>query len=92
MNKCNQNLKLYKCPFNDLGLSPVSVFHDGKLHIMGGDENCYHITFDPVTTEWLKDYKFMEIEGAALIHVESKNVLYLIGGYVQGQYESSDKI
>ena len=96
MNKSDENLELYVNPFCSVGRDPVSVFVDGKLHIIGGYHSNLHIIFNPKTKKWIKHHKFAGIKGlsmAALIHVKSKNVLYLMGGYDQQHiFDSSDVI
>ena len=93
MNKSDENLKLYKSPFGDVGMHLASVFHDEKLHIIGA-RDYGHIIFDTKTTEWIKHmhHEFVNIVPGALVHVKSKNVLYLMGGYDYDHWEHLDKI
>ena len=93
MNKSDKNLKLYVSPFGDVGLNLASVFHEDKLHIIGA-QSYGHIIFDLKTTEWIKQMHpaFRSIIPGALMHVKSKNVLYLMGGYDYRQFKTLDKI
>ena len=100
INMKTNNIKLYanEIKWGTSGFNPVMVFHDDKLHIIGGSHSKKHCIFDTKTKQFTDNHTFQElvfgIASAALIHIKSKNVLYLMGGYDSDQWERQhmDKI
>ena len=78
------------------GINPVMASHNDKLHIIGGFHSKKHTIFDTQTKQFTDNHTFQElfhgISSAALIHIKSKRMLYLMGGYDQGENQNMDKV
>lgn len=79
----------YECPADDVAVTPVLVFAQGKLHIFGGFDNKSHLTFDAKTKLFETVHEFTEWKTGnvdpGIIHIKSKNELLLLGGFDKGR-------
>ena len=105
INIITKTMEIYKnLIFEDCvtSVTPVSVFMDDKLHIIGGHDSNKHAIFDPKTKTFIEHYCFdvdgvkHGLSGPGLVYAESKKMLYLMGGYDCGhqivQERNLDKI
>merc|ERR1711862_390535 len=79
----------------DVGAFASSIFYDDRFHIIGGDISNKHIALN-------NEHKFDEIHefkefskgfsGHGLVHLKSKNVWLLFGGYDDGVHKDCKSI
>ena len=85
----SKQMTLYKNPFGDTSIHPGAIVVNNQLHIICGYESNRHIIFDTITKKWSKHHTFNELErglsSGALIHVTTKQAIYLLGGFDSGE-------
>eukprot|EP01084_Bolivina_argentea_P146061 255858_1 len=67
----------------DVGNLPNSIFIDGELHIIGGQNNNKHLVWNGKQKRFRIRHTFAEFEGITgfvLVHIEAQDVVALIGG------------
>eukprot|EP01084_Bolivina_argentea_P109132 195054_1 len=61
---------------------------NNDLHLVGGYTNRNHLIYDSVKKKFISQYTFDEwkrcIEGAVFVHIPSRNMVLLLGGYDAG--------
>eukprot|EP01084_Bolivina_argentea_P139476 245366_1 len=80
----------------------LNVYNDScliandELHLVGGYTNRNHLIWDSIEKKFISQYTFDEwkrcIEGAVFVHIPSRNMLLLLGGYDAGAVECLDTI
>lgn len=93
-NSYKQIIEMSK--INNFGIDPASAIIDGAFHLIGGNNNNKHLVYDDKNKTFKTIYEFKQfkkgIYGHKIIYIQSKNLLFLMGGYDSHKRQYLDTI
>ena len=85
VNMESKEFKMIKSDGKYVGLVPKLFIINKRLHVIGGSDNKHHLIWNKESKQFDIKYTFKSwtsgMHGHEVIHVKSKNILYLFGGF-----------